>query len=69
MNIITYGNVEYDLDENRNYEIEEWRPINIGNIKPDYYISDMGRVKNIDNDSFVIINEAKEVIGNGFNKN
>ena len=53
MNIIKYCNVEYDLDENRNYEIEEWRPINIGNVKPNYYISNMGRVKNIDTDNIL----------------
>ena len=35
-----------------------------------YQLSELKEiVKNIDNDSFVIINEAKEVIGNGFNKN
>lgn len=53
MNIITYCNVDYDLDENRDYEKEEWRPINIGNVKPNYYISNMGRVKNTDTDTIL----------------
>lgn len=48
MNILKYRDVEYDLDENRNYEIEEWRPVNIGDVKSRYYVSNMGRVKNID---------------------
>ena len=50
MDIIVYCDMEYDLDENRNYEIEEWRPINIGDVKSKYYVSNMGRIKNTETD-------------------
>lgn len=35
-----------NLDENRDYEKEKWRQIDVEEVKGDYSISDMGRVRN-----------------------